>query len=283
MGAGRLGAYSAMAGVTAVVAAYALMPGGWVPPPLRAFIAAPAASHGAAAVPAPRPALPAPAPAPVPPQPLSAAADPAFDALRARMHWVRTRVGTQSRLTLDRRSRLLLAKAAAERAHLDQVGLTFADVYGIITAETSWMPRPGTGKDGAPSLGIAQFEPGTAQLVGLRDPQDAVEAVFAAARQMHEAAIWSASRLRGLKLDAAQRADKLREGVSVYYNLSSRGRAAWNGLNTETLPRETQLHIFNARAGAQEAALFEAQLRAQRFRLGHPQAVVTAGDPAGGG
>jgi hypothetical protein len=206
-----------------------------------------------------------------------------YDALRDRLHWVPTRVGNAAMPTLDMPSRMLLAKSAAKRAHLDEVGLSFMDVYGIINAETSWVPRAGASKDGTPNVGIAQFEPATARALGLRDPNDVVQAVHAAALNMKEAAVWSASRLRGLKLTASQRAEKLREGVSIYYNLSSRGRALWNGRNTESLPRETQLHIVNARIGAHEAALLEAQFRASRFRAEHGEAVMTAGDPASGG
>jgi hypothetical protein len=66
--------------------------------------------------------------------------------------------------------RLLLAQSAAERAGLEQVGLSYEDVYGIINAETSWIPRMGASKDGTPNLGIAQFEPATAEAVGLNDP-----------------------------------------------------------------------------------------------------------------
>jgi hypothetical protein len=206
-----------------------------------------------------------------------------YDKLRRRLHWVPTRVGNAVMPTLDMPSRMLLAKSAAKRAHLDEVGLSFMDVYGIINAETSWVPRAGASKDGTPNLGIAQFEPATARALGLQDPNDVVQSVHAAALNMKEAAVWSASRLRGLKLTASQRAEKLREGVSIYYNLSSRGRALWNGRNTDSLPRETQLHIVNARIGAHEAALLEAQFRASKFRAEHGEAVMTAGDLASGG
>ena len=54
-------------------------------------------------------------------------------------------------------------------------------------------------------------------------------------------------------LPPEQYAAKLREGVSIYYNLSIKGRNRWDGLNTAQLPVETQRHIRNARAGAQEA------------------------------
>jgi hypothetical protein len=206
-----------------------------------------------------------------------------YEQLRSRLRWVQTRIGSDELLTPDLHSRVLLAKSAADRAGLDEVGLSFMDVYGIISAETSWVPRMGASKDGTPNLGIAQFEPATARLLGLRNPNDPVEAIHAAAVLMREAAQWSADRLDGLKLGAGERAAKLREGVSIYYNLSSKGRAKWNVHNTRQLPRETQLHILNARLGAEEAALHEAQMRAATFRPRHGDAVITAGNAASGG
>ena len=209
--------------------------------------------------------------------------DSYYEELRSELRWVQTRIGSDELLTPDLHSRVLLAKSAAERAGLHDVGLSFMDVYGIISAETSWIPRTGASKDGTPNLGIAQFEPATARLLGLRDPEDPVEAIHAAAVLMKEAAQWSANRLDGLKLGGDERAAKLREGVSIYYNLSSKGRARWDGQNTRKLPRETQLHIQNARLGAQEAALHVAQMRAATFRRDHGEAVMTAGDVSSGG
>ena len=180
--------------------------------------------------------------------------------LRSQIRWVETRIGDDKLLTPDASSRVLLAKSAAERAGLDEVGLSFKDVYGIINAETSWIPRMGASKDGTPNLGIAQFEPATAKGLGLRNPNDPVESIHVAALHMKEAAEWSARRLAGLKLDAGERALKLREGVSIFYNLSVKGRNKWNGKNTAKLPIETQLHIRNARSGAARAAELEAKV-----------------------
>jgi soluble lytic murein transglycosylase-like protein len=156
--------------------------------------------------------------------------------------------------TLDEESRILLAQAAAAKAGLHQVGLSFEDVYGVIEAETSWIPRTGMGKNGVTSIGLAQFEPRTARGLGLKDPNDPVQAVMAAAVNMKHGAEWAADRLDDLKLSPEQYQAKLREGVSVYYNLSVKGRNKWNGLNTEQLPVETQRHIRNVRAGAAEAS-----------------------------
>jgi hypothetical protein len=185
-----------------------------------------------------------------------------YDGLRAQVHWVPMRIGRAMISSPDYASRMLLAKAAAQRADLADVGLTYRDVYGIINAESSWAPRRGASLDGTPNLGIAQFEPATAKALGVHDPNDVVEAVHAVAMHMKDAALWSQSRLRGLKLAPKQRAEKLREGISIYYNLSTRGRNEWNGMNTAQFPFQTQRHIANTKFGAQEAAMLDAQMRA---------------------
>lgn len=290
-------AYSAVAGFATVALACVLALGmkgsvdhaapavSHVPPSQAGSV--PGASIGRQAV-AAADAQVAPAPAPavqaarVPAARPAAAPDGYYDQLRARLRWVQTRIGGDTLLTPDLHSRVLLSKAAAQRAGLQEVGLSFMDVYGLINAESSWVPRTGASKNGTPNLGIAQFEPATAKALGLRNPNDPVEAVHVAALHMKEAAIWSAERLQGLALGAGERAEKLRDGVSIYYNLSVRGRAAWNGRNTQQLPRETQLHIRNARVGAQEAAFVDAQLQAARFNPRRGEAVLTAGLPSGG-
>lgn len=187
-----------------------------------------------------------------------------YDSLRARLRWVDVRMGEIKLQTPDTASRILLAQAAARKAGLEAVGLNFRDVYGIINAETSWIPRMGSSKDGTPNLGIAQFEPATARALGLQNPEDPVESVHVMALHLKDAAEWSAKRLAGLKLTDAQRALKLREGLSIYYNLSSKGRAMWNGMNTAKLPIETQRHISNARRGAMEADVLASQLASVR-------------------
>jgi hypothetical protein len=217
-----------------------------------------------------------------PPAPVdAAAADQAYYArLRSQIHWVPTRLRRDVFMAPDFASRVLLAKSAAQRAGLGEVGLGFKDVYGVITAETSWVPRAGLGRDGAVSYGVAQFERATARAIGLRDPNDIVEAVHAAARHMKEGAEWSRARIAGLRLDDREHAQRLREGVSIYYNLSSRGRAAWNGRNTDALPMPTRQHIQNARVGALEAAFLEVQMRAMQYGAQRSVAVVGGGDTA---
>ena len=190
-----------------------------------------------------------------------------YDELREKVRWLPVRFGGTELKTPDAQSRLLLAQSAARDANLQQVGLSYRDVYGIINAETSWIPRLGASKDGTPNLGIAQFEPATAKAMGIVNPADPVEAVHAAAEHMRDAAIWSARRIAGLKLTPEQQARKLREGVSIYYNLSSKGRSVWNGKNTAKLPVETRRHIANARLGAREAAELEQQLAELKGRM----------------
>jgi hypothetical protein len=208
--------------------------------------------------------------------------DAYYEQLRTKMRWMPVRYAGDVLQTPDAPSRLLLVQSAAERAGLDKVGLSYADVYGIINAETSWIPRMGASKDGTPNLGIAQFEPATARAVGLTDPLDPVQAVHAAAMHLKDAATWSSRRIASLKLTPEEHATKLREGVSIYYNLSSKGRSEWNGLNTAKLPIETQRHIANARLGAREAAELELQLAQLKSRMGQP-GMMTASFRANGG
>jgi hypothetical protein len=193
--------------------------------------------------------------------------DAYYDQLSKKLNWVPVRYAGNVLKTPDAQSRILLAESAARRAGLNEVGLNHRDVYGIINAETTWIPRMGASKDGTPNLGIAQFEPATARAVGLTDPSDPVQAVHAAAMHLKDAAKWSARRIAGLKLTPEQHAQKLRDGVSIFYNLSVKGRNQWNGLNTAKLPVETQRHIANARLGAHEAAEMEAQLRGLNGRM----------------
>jgi hypothetical protein len=198
-----------------------------------------------------------------------------YDQLESKLRWLPVRYAGTVLKTPDPQSRLLLTQSAAERAGLHEVGLSHRDVYGIINAETSWIPRMGASKDGTPNLGIAQFEPATAKAIGLTDPLDPVQAVHAAAVHLKDAAKWSAKRIADLPLTPEQHAQKLREGVSIYYNLSVKGRNKWDGLNTAKLPVETQRHIANARLGAREAAELEEQLAQLKGRMAQP-GVMTA-------
>jgi len=197
---------------------------------------------------------------PVPAQAASAASASApqtlrayYERLRSQLDWMTVRVGSRDVRTPDPKSRLVLAKAAADRAGLDEVGLDWRDVYGVISAETSWVPRDGIGRNGVTSQGLAQLEPATARALGVRNANDPVEAVHAAATLLKEAGQWSARRIAGLRLGAGERAARLREGISIYYNLSSEARARWNGVSHPNLPLETRRHIENVRAGARQA------------------------------
>ena len=178
------------------------------------------------------------------------------------IRWVPVRHGGKKLRTLDDASRLMLARSAAQRAGLASVGLSFQDVYGVIEAETSWVPREGMGRNGVTSMGLAQFEPATAKGLGLEDPNDPVQAVNAAAVYMKHGAQWASQKIAHLKLSPQERAAKLREGVSIYYNLSVRGRNKWDGINTASLPIETRRHIANVRSGAQEALQLADELAA---------------------
>lgn len=219
---------------------------------LQAAPAAPAAAAPALSFRAP-PAAQAAAARLVQPRAKTRIAFGSDEAVRKLLKFETVRYGGKSIRTLDDASRLLVVRAAAQKAGLHQVGLSYRDVYGVIEAETSWIPRTGMGRNGVASMGLAQFEPRTARGLGLKDPHDPVQAVYFAAVNMKDGAEWAAKKIAHLDLTPEQYQQKLREGVSIYYNLSVKGRNKWNGLNTAQLPVETQRHIRNVRAGAREA------------------------------
>lgn len=183
-----------------------------------------------------------------------------------RLGYVQVAYAGRQVLTLDEASRIHLAKQAADKNKLHSVGLSWRDVYGVIHAETAWIARDGMGKNGVVSSGLAQLEPNTAKGLSVSDPNDPVQAVHATATLMRDAAIWSRSKIAGLSLSASEKAAKLREGVSIYYNLSTRGRNTWSGLNTADLPIETQRHIQNSRDGARLAGSIEKRLAREQAR-----------------
>lgn len=160
-------------------------------------------------------------------------------------------------MVLDVPSRILLTQEAAKAADLASAGLNWKDLYGVIHAETAWIPRDGMGRNGVVSSGLAQMEPATAKGLGIEDPNDDVDAIFGAARLMHQAATWSHKRISRLSLPKSVEDERLREGVSIFYNTSSAQRRRWTGMNTDQMPTDTIHHISNTRMGkllAQKAA-----------------------------
>lgn len=176
------------------------------------------------------------------------------DRLRSQLRHVEVLTSGGRSLVLDVPSRLLLTQAASDAHRLPDVGLSWKDLYGVIHAETGWRARDGVGLNGKISRGLAQMEDDTARSLGVEDPNDPVQAAFGAAKLLKEAATWAAAKIRPLGLKGRAKAEALREGVSVYYNLSSKGRAAWNGANIHELPYATQRHVANVRDGALIAA-----------------------------
>ena len=160
-------------------------------------------------------------------------------------------------MAIDEFSRVRLSKEAAKAHALHDMGLSWEDVYAVISAETAWIPRSGMGKNKVASHGLAQFEPATAKALGVVDPNDPVHAVQGAAALIKEAAEWSKSKISHLRLKPAVREAKLREGISVYYNLSSAARRQWTGANLQDLPVETQYHVANFKDGRMLAKLVE--------------------------
>lgn len=176
-----------------------------------------------------------------------------------------THNGRQFRM-LDELSRIWLVKEMARQHELESVGLDWKDLYGLIHAETAWIARDGLGKNGVTSVGLAQMEPNTAKSLNIANPLDPIEAISGAAVLMKEAATWSRYKLSGLRLGKHEKSQKMREGISVYYNLSSAGRRLWDGTNTEQMPVETQRHIFNTKDGANLAGSIEKKIQKDAIR-----------------
>jgi hypothetical protein len=159
-------------------------------------------------------------------------------------------MGSAQLLTPDLQSRMLLAKSAAERARLHEVGLGFPDVYGIINAETSWVPRLGASKNGTPNLGIAQFEPATARALGMRNPNDPVVEEFTLILQALQL-----GRTRRMALEAfAERcpADSVVEFVGALIQADLRGNPVAEALRiqAEVARRKRSVNAEEAAARA---------------------------------
>lgn len=194
------------------------------------------------------------------------------DRLRAQLKYVEIEYLGQAATALDVPSRVLLTKAAAEKYELSKVGLTWKDLYGVIHAETGWVARDGMGLNGKVSRGLAQMEDATAKALGINDPDDPVEAAYGAAKLLVEAAGWSSRKIQGLGLSGAERHEALRDGISIYYNLSSKKRAEWDGTNEHVMPYATQRHMANVKDGAAIAHRLERTLKTQAAAQSRQQA-----------
>jgi hypothetical protein len=166
--------------------------------------------------------------------------------------------------------RIGLAKAAAKEEHLDKVlgKDSWKTVYGMITAESNWMPRDGMGNNNRPSYGIAQMELPTAKALGV-NPHDPKESAKGVATLVKEAAYaYAAKKKSGFEItDESGRAlphkAALATYISVHYNTSTGFRKEWDG-NVSHLLQPTQAHIKNVEYGAGEAGSIEKQVKQQK-------------------
>lgn len=163
------------------------------------------------------------------------------------------RIGNQNLQAVAMVDRMSLCKAAAAKNNLKAQGLDWRDVYAIVNAETDWAARDGMGRNKHVSRGLAQLDDATAKILGV-DPHDHVQAIGAVASLLFEAAAWSKS--KGYTVGSGS--------LSVYYNLSTSARNAWDG-SINALPFETQQHIANFRQGRLVATSLDRDL-AQEIR-----------------
>lgn len=171
------------------------------------------------------------------------------DEIRKQLSYVDVMYQGKAHQTLDASSRLLLTKWASDNAKLEDVGLGWKYLYGVIHAESSWISRSGMGKNGVKSHGLAQFENATARLYGLTDALDPLKAVSASANLIRDAATWTQKKLDPLGMTAARQAQALHEGVSVFYNTGWNTRKKWTPERSTHLPSATKAHIKNVHAG----------------------------------
>lgn len=143
--------------------------------------------------------------------------------------------------------RIRLSQQAAEAANLKRVGLSWKDVYSFVSSETNWAPRPAVGLNGVRSDGLGQFEPATARMYKVADPNDPAQAVRGVAQLLRDAALWT---MRVGHADSSA-------ALSVYYNTSTAVRQRWDGRDLEALPDATRSHIRNRDAGLREASALE--------------------------
>jgi hypothetical protein len=182
--------------------------------------------------------------------------------VRDSLNYVSTVYQGKDKKTLDVPSRLLLTKWAADNAGLGDVGLSWKDVYGVIHAESSWVPRTGVGKNGVKSEGLGQFEGATAKGYGLKNTNDPLHSIAAAARLVKDGAVWTQKRIENLPMTAVKKAMVLREGVSVYYNTGWTTRKKWEPESSQKLPVETRSHIRNVKAGGMIAETLVEDIKA---------------------
>lgn len=138
--------------------------------------------------------------------------------------------------------RVRLCKEIASESRLNAHGFDWRDLYAIVQAETGWAARDGIGLNGKASYGLAQMEEATAKSLGI-DPNDPRQSIEGVAKLIKEAGAWA--RVKGIQ-------DK-RTALSVYYNLSTKARNAWDGVSIDSLPVPTQHHITNMRLGHKQA------------------------------
>lgn len=131
-----------------------------------------------------------------------------------------------------------LCKIAAEKNDLKSVGLDWKDVYAVIHTESGWMPRDGMGRNGKVSRGLGQFEDETARAMGV-DANNPFQSIDGAAKLLKDGAIWSDRQGHSMQNGA----------LSVFYNLSTKARNAWDGRSKETLPFATRRHIHEMTNG----------------------------------
>lgn len=166
--------------------------------------------------------------------------------------------------------RIAIVKRASERESLDRMigDEAWKLVYGMIQAESNWIPRDGLGRNNRISVGVAQMELPTAESLGI-DPHNPHEAAQGVAKLVKEAVETYKTRLRKGMVISDERGRKLEHRkalavyISVHYNTSSKFRSEWDG-RISSLHQPTRVHIKNVTYGIGEAGSVDREIKANK-------------------
>ena len=157
---------------------------------------------------------------------------------------------------IETKMRILLCKQVAEKTGMAAHGIGWADLYGVIGAETSWIPDlEAMGNNGKASRGLAQLEDATSARIGVTDAYDPLQALTASANLLIEGADWS-----------RRKKHPIHTGMSVYYNTRKSTREKWDGQTLTMLPIETQRHINNVALSKRDGLFLDRKFQQQDSR-----------------
>lgn len=146
----------------------------------------------------------------------------------------------------------LSRQAAQEASRTEGIKIDPLKVGAIMMAESSLVARTGWSANGkTPSYGLAQMEPNTARLLGVKDPNDPLQSALGVAKLVAE----------GMRFARSNGKVDEHIAMSLAYNTSTSLRRSLvtqygSALRLEHLPQATQNHVKNMAYGEGRMAAF---------------------------